>query len=83
MQVTTTRNRGIIRPSILYKLVRERLGVSQQVMAGILGITRRNYIYREHFKRMFSVEEISAIRYSSGLEWQEFGELMDEISKHQ
>jgi DNA-binding XRE family transcriptional regulator len=64
----------------VYRMVRMRLGLSQAKMGVAMGISTNAIIYRERTKRMYHPMEIIALKEISNLDWQAFGELLEECS---
>lgn len=63
----------------LYQAVRKGLGLSRAAMGDMLGITEAQLRYRERCKRMYHPCETIALQAISGLTWEQFGELLNEI----
>lgn len=69
--------RGIGNP---YREVRRILGINQTKAGEILGITRFAWQYRETRKALFYPAEMCALQLISGLTWEEFGQLLNDIA---
>lgn len=63
----------------LYRLTRCKLGLSQNQMASALGLKRTTYLRREYQKRIYTLQELYALRRLCDLEWSEFGQLIESI----
>ena len=65
---------------VLYSAIRQRLGVSQPVMATLTGLTRGNLVYRELNKRLYSLDEIVMLKRISGMSDTDFLQLLEELA---
>jgi len=48
-------------------------------MASALGLKRTTYLRREYQKRIYTLQELYALRRLCELEWSEFGQLIESI----
>lgn len=64
----------------LYQAVRSILGMSRAKMGAMIGITEAQLRYRERCKRMYHPCETLALQAISGLTWDEFGKLLNDIA---
>lgn len=70
------RNRGI-----LYRLLRNRLGITQKAMAALVGCSVDAITAREAKKRLYSAEEMIALYEISGMTAEEWIQLLREVAK--
>lgn len=61
----------------LYYGVRRHRGVRREEMASIAGVTAAMWRYRELAKESYRLPELCALKELSGLEWQEFGKIIE------
>ncbi len=64
----------------LYQAIRKRLGLSRAAMAKLTGITEDQLRYRERTKRLYHPCEVLALQAISGMTWEEFGKLLNDIA---
>ena len=64
----------------LYQAVRRHLGLSRAQMCSMVGITEAQLRYRERTKRMYHPCEMVALQAISGMTWEEFGKLLNDIA---
>jgi hypothetical protein len=64
----------------LYQAVRRHLGLSRAQMCSMVGITEAQLRYRERTKRMYHPCEVLALQAISGMTWEEFGQLLNDIA---
>lgn len=64
----------------LYQAVRKGLGLSRAAMGDMLGITEAQLRYRERTKRMYHLCEMVALQQVSGLNAEEFMQLLNDIA---
>jgi len=64
----------------LYQAVRKNLGLSRAQMSSMIGITESQLHYRERAKRMYHPCEVLALQAISGMTWDEFGKLLNDIA---
>jgi hypothetical protein len=64
----------------LYQAVRKQLGLTRSAMATLLGLQDEQLRYRERFKRMYHPCEVAALQQASGMTWDEFGKLLNDIA---
>lgn len=64
----------------LYQAVRKHLGLSRADMGKMVGITEAQLHYRERAKRMYHPCEVLALQAASGMTWEEFGKLLNDIA---
>lgn len=68
-------------PGLLYSIVRSKLGLTQEAMAALLGVSRWAIVNRERCKRVYTPHEIVALQKVSGLTNDEWCKLLEEIAK--
>lgn len=66
---------------VLYKLVRHKLGLTQRQFAKVLGISYAALFNRENRKRVYTVGEILALQRISGIEPNEFWQILEAVAK--
>ena len=66
---------------ILYRIIRGRLGLTQEAMGRLIGCTRDSIAAREGSKRLYTVAEILMLKEISGMTNDEWVELLREIAK--
>lgn len=66
---------------VLYKLVRSRLGISQEAMGRLLGCSRYCILHRERTKHVYSLEELVALQELTGIDGPEWWALIKEVAK--
>jgi len=64
----------------LYQAVRKILGMSRANMAKHIGISEESLRYRERTKRVYHLCEMVALQQASGMTWEAFGELLNDIA---
>ena len=64
----------------LYQAVRRHLGLSRDQMGKAIGITEAQLRYRERTKRMYHPCEVVALHVISGMTWDDFGKLLNDIA---
>jgi len=80
--LTARRIRASKRSSgLLYTLVRSKLGLTQEAMARLLGVSRWAIVNRERCKRVYTIPELTALHKASGLSDEEWCALLEEIAK--
>jgi len=70
------RDRGI-----LYKIIRVRLGLTQEAMGRLIGCTRDSIAAREGSKRLYTATELQVLKSVSGMTNDEWCALLEEIAK--
>lgn len=70
------RDRGV-----LYKIIRARLGLTQEAMGRLIGCTRDSIAAREGSKRLYTAAELQVLKEISGLTNDEWCKLLEEIAK--
>ncbi len=64
----------------VYRVVRMHLGLSQNAIAKMFGVSRMAWMYRERTKRMYRIAELRALRELSGLDAETFIQLLDDCA---
>jgi hypothetical protein len=64
----------------MYQAVRKHLGLTRAAMSTLLGLQDEQLRYRERFKRMYHPCEVAALQQASGMSWEEFGKLLNDIA---
>jgi DNA-binding XRE family transcriptional regulator len=70
------RDRGI-----LYKIIRAKLGLTQEAMGRLIGCTRDSIAAREGSKRLYTALELQRLKDISGMTNDEWCALLEEIAK--
>lgn len=70
------RDRGV-----LYKIIRARLGLTQEAMGRLIGCSRDSIAAREGSKRLYTAAELQILKEISGLTNDEWCKLLEEIAK--
>ncbi len=66
---------------VLYRLLRSKLGLTQEAMGAQLGCSRYAIIQREKTKRVYSLEELTALYQLSGMTATEWWSMIEDIAK--
>jgi hypothetical protein len=64
----------------LYQAIRKRLGLNRKQLADILRLKYEALRYRERTKRTYHPCEIVVLQELSGMTWEEFGKLLNDIA---
>ena len=64
----------------LYYSIRKLLGLNQTEAGKLIGISQKAWQYRERVKVMYWPLEIVALHQLSGLTWEEFMQLLNDIA---
>jgi hypothetical protein len=64
----------------LYQAVRKVTGMPRSTFSKALGITEYQLRYRERVKRTYHLCEILALFVASGMTWDDYGELLNDVA---
>lgn len=64
----------------LYQAVRKRLGMPRSAFAKLIRISEYQLRYRERVKRTYHLCEVMALFVASGITWDQYGELLNDIA---
>lgn len=66
---------------VLYKLVRARLGLTQERMGDLLGCSRFGILHRERTKQLYSLQELVALQELTGIPDADWWDIIKEVAK--
>lgn len=66
---------------LLYKIIRNRLGLTQKQLGDLIGCSQSAIVNRESKKRLYSVIELVELKQLSGMSDTEWCKLLEEIAK--
>lgn len=61
----------------LYYRIRKEKGLTQEAISKVAGITAEGWRYREKEKEVYRLGELMALKELSGMDWIEFGALIE------
>lgn len=64
----------------LYHAIRMKMGLSQARIGALMGISQKQYQYRERSKRLYHIGEVTVLQRVSGMNDAEFMQLLREIA---
>lgn len=64
----------------LYQAVRKVTGMPRSSFSAMLGITEYQLRYRERVKRTYHLCEVMALFVASGMSWDDYGQLLNDIA---